>query len=89
MNKKDREAITKHVEALTALKDEAISIGSAIQDMADAEREKLDNLSEGLQQAEVGQKIEQAADALDAAAAYADGGDLDSAINELEGLASD
>lgn len=38
---------------------------SAVSDIADEEREKFDNLSEGLQNAATGQKLEEYADALE------------------------
>jgi acyl-CoA reductase-like NAD-dependent aldehyde dehydrogenase len=41
---------------------------AGVKDAADAEREKFDNMSDGLQASERGQKIEAAADALDEAA---------------------
>lgn len=57
MNKQDR----KEVEEIIALLEDA---QSRIEGLGEAEQEKFDNLSEGLQQAERGQKMEEAASTL-------------------------
>jgi hypothetical protein len=58
MNKKDRVKLTK----ATTLIEQAKGI---IEEIAEGEQEKFDNLTEGLQAAEGGQKMEQAASDLD------------------------
>lgn len=72
MNKADRKKVAALKAKLEDLQNEAARIGEEIQELADAEREKFDNMPEGLQQSESGQKIEQAADALAEAAASED-----------------
>ena len=58
MNDQGRKLIAKWKAALEDIKSE-------METMAEEEREKFDNLSEGLQQAERGQALETAADNLD------------------------
>lgn len=58
MNDQGRKLIAKWKQALEDIKSEA-------ETLAEEEREKFDNLSEGLQQAERGQALETAADNLD------------------------
>jgi phage-related minor tail protein len=80
MNQEQKKALVKTVEALRAavtqlelvqsqwpsdLKDELDSIESDIENERDAEEEKFDNMPEGLQQGELGQSIEEAAQNLD------------------------
>lgn len=60
MNQNDRKELGK----VLALLDEARGIIEAIRD---GEQDKFDNLSEGLQQTEKGQKFEEAVSALDSA----------------------
>lgn len=52
MNKSDRKQLEKALELLDQVK-------IIIEEIRDAEQEKFDNLSEGLQQTERGQKFEQ------------------------------
>lgn len=72
MNKQDR----KELQNALDLMEEAREI---IERLKDAEREKFGNLSEGLQQAENGQRFESNADTLDEA--Y---DSLDSAIDNVK-----
>ena len=65
MNKQDRKALAETIEAFK-------SQLSVLTILAEAEREKFDNMPEGLQTGERGERIEQAADA------------LDEAVNEIE-----
>lgn len=58
MNDQGRKQIAKWKSALEDIKGE-------VETLAEEEREKFDNLSEGLQQAERGQALETAADNLD------------------------
>lgn len=74
MNANDRKELAKAV----ALLQEAQGI---LETLADAEQEKFDNMSEGLQQGERGQAIEAAAQAL------SDGKEsVDSALETLENI---
>lgn len=86
MNNAQRKAIAELVVKLNNLKDEAGTLGAQIQELADDEQEKFDNLSEGLQQSDNGQKMEESAQALGNAAQLACDGELQQAIDELEGL---
>jgi len=65
MNKQDR----KELERALGLIDEATAI---VENIREAEQEKFDNMNEGLQQSEGGQKLEQNVST------------LDDAISELE-----
>lgn len=61
----------------------AIQSGLAIiEELADAEREKFDNMSEGLQASEQGQRIEAAADCLENTKSSLE--DAISSIEEIE-----
>lgn len=53
MNKKRRKQIQEIAEQISALKDR-------LEELCDAEQESFDNMPEGLQQAENGQKMEAA-----------------------------
>ena len=61
MNAKDRAKADKLLSQMEEIQCE-------LQEMADAEREKFDNMSDGLQSSDRGQAIEQAADELEQAA---------------------
>lgn len=74
MNRKDKGRVFELMDQLSAIKGELESLG-------EAEREKFDNMPEGLQSADTGQNIEQAADALESAADQ-----LGDAFEELGGL---
>jgi DNA repair ATPase RecN len=65
MNRNDR----KKLENAIALLNEAQSI---VQSIRDGEQDKFDNLSEGLQQAENGQKFEENVSALEDAESHID-----------------
>jgi hypothetical protein len=71
MNKQDRKEIAELVEILENAK-------GRVENLCDAEQEKFDNLSEGLQQSERGQKMEE-----DTATLTLVGENLDDAINSL------
>lgn len=70
----DWEASDKGVEAIRAAQEAAETIGSD-------EREKFDNMPQGLQESENGQKIEARAEAAETLA-----GELDNLADEMEGL---
>ncbi len=55
------------LEARKQLAGQIEDVRSEVENEADEERSKFDNMSEGLQQGDNGQRIEQAADALDTA----------------------
>jgi len=69
MNKNDRKELDKALELLAQAKE-------IIESIRDGEQEKFDNLSDGLQQTENGQKLENAASTLD---------DAFNSIEEAEG----
>jgi hypothetical protein len=58
VNKQDRKDLQRAIDMATEAMEEIRRIG-------EAEREKFDNMSEGLQQSERGEAIEAAADALE------------------------
>lgn len=64
MNATDRKLASELRERLSKLEDEANDIASQLEGLADAEQEKFDNMNEGLQQSEQGQRIESAAGSL-------------------------
>ena len=72
MNKADRAELDKAI----ALIDEARGI---IEEIGNGEREKFDNLSEGLQAGERGQRFEEVADSLDEVAS-----NLEEAVSAIE-----
>lgn len=68
MNAADRKQVSELVSKLEDLNQQFESIKSDIQSLAEAEREKFDNMGEGLQAGEKGQQIEAAANELETAA---------------------
>ena len=68
MNAADRKQVSELVSKLEDLNSQFEEIKSDIQSLAEAEQEKFDNMSEGLQAGEKGQQIEAAAGSLDEAA---------------------
>lgn len=64
MNKDERKKLHKLEETVSRLLDEVNTVLADIQDMEAAEQEKFDNLSEGLQASDMGQKLETSAQAL-------------------------
>jgi L-rhamnose isomerase len=83
MNAKDREQVAEILGELEGLKAKIEEQGNALRELADAEQEKFDNMSEGLQQSEQGQKIEANAGALSEAADSAEQSNVDEAIEAL------
>jgi hypothetical protein len=84
MNAEGRKAIQTIIDML-----QGISLDDTVEQLdtlADEEQGKFDNLSEGLQAAERGQKLEAAASALSSAKSSLESakGDIESAISELE-----
>ena len=86
MNATDRKTVAEALAGLAVMIDTLDNIGAALRDLADAEREKFDNLSEGLQGAQSGQDIEAAAEALEAAADACDNTDVGEAVTHLESI---
>lgn len=83
MNKADRKVVSDAVSQLEELKAKIENIGVDVRALADAEQEKFDNMSEGLQQGERGQAIEEAAGALSEAADALESGNVDEALEAL------
>jgi septal ring factor EnvC (AmiA/AmiB activator) len=70
MNAADRKQVSDLVSKLEELNQQFEDVKTSIEELAEAEQEKFDNLTEGLQASEKGQAIEAAAGALiDAASA--------------------
>lgn len=67
MNKQDRKELAAAIELLHQAETLVEEAMEKIADLASAEREKFDNMSEGLQASENGQRLEQAAEALESA----------------------
>lgn len=81
MNQATRKSIEKIKAAIEAAR-EALEIAKGeIEELASDEREKFDNLPEGLQLSERGEAHEKAADALDEAVEEFEG--IDTAIDEI------
>lgn len=74
MNKQDRQQLATAIEHLNSARE-------ILELLKDQEQEKFDNLSEGLQQSEKGQKFEENANTL--SEAY---DNVESAIDSLEGI---
>lgn len=72
MNKNDRKQMNEHVELIEA----ALQV---IREIGEAEQEKFDNLTEGLQASERGQEFEETAQNIEMAA-----DNLQSALEELD-----
>jgi len=84
MNAQDRKAVSGIVSELEALRSEMEAlrsqvedIGTRLRELADAEQDKFDNLSEGLQSSDNGQAIEEAASNLSDAADAAESCDIE------------
>jgi uncharacterized coiled-coil DUF342 family protein len=88
MNAADRKQVAALVAHLEELMSQASAIGEEIRELADAEQEKYDNMSEGLQQGDRGQAIEAAAQALSSAADAADEGNVVEALENLNNIES-
>lgn len=65
MNKARRKELEKAIALLQSMEDTFNEAVGIIEGVRDEEREAFDNLSEGLQQSERGQRMEEAVDALD------------------------
>lgn len=86
MNKTDRATLGALKSELEAMQTRAGEIGEALQSMADEQRERFENLNEGLQASEAGQALESAADQLEEAASSLESGEIAGALEPLEEL---
>lgn len=90
MNQEDRkklDEIKERIEnAKTIYEQELANAGTELQEMADAEQEKFDNLNEGLQASEQGHAFEAASEALAEAASACESGEGQEAIDAIEGM---
>jgi hypothetical protein len=83
MNAADRKQVAGIIGELEGLKAKIEEQGNALRELADAEQDKFDNMPEGLQQSDAGQKIESNAGALSEAADAAEQGNADEALEAL------
>ena len=88
MNKQDRTNVAAITARIEQAKSEITAAGEELRALAEAEQEKFDNMSEGLQAGEQGQAIEKAAEVLDEAASAADEGNAGEALTALEEINS-
>lgn len=79
MNKERRNELTAIMASIERIRMEVEEVQGLLQGVADAEQEAFDNLPEGLQQAEKGQRTEEIASNL-AETAYT----LENIVSELE-----
>lgn len=86
MNKSDRKAIEKIREQLEDLQTQIEAFSSQLQELADAEREKFDNMPESLQQGEKGEVFDTAASALADAAQSCGDGNVKEALENLDSI---
>ena len=84
MNAQGRKEVQALLEKLEGLRSEVEAVGSKVQELAEAEREKFDNLPEGLQASEAGEKLDEIAGQLEEAVDACESGDLGAAIEALE-----
>lgn len=103
MNAQQRKTIQAAIDTLSAFTDadhckeqgvaaviDAVSNArSVFTEEAEAEREKFDNMPEGLQQTEKGEKLEEAADQLESADSSLEEVDLSEHVTPEEGWADD
>lgn len=84
MNKERRKAIAAIIDRLEELDTLRASILEDLQEIEGEERESFDNMPEGLQESERGQRISDAADKLEEATGALDGWDVDEIRTALE-----
>lgn len=84
MNQQDRKRVVDLREQLQKLAAASEDIGSQLDTIADAQQEKLDNMSETAQESERGQELETIIEMLGNAVECAGNGDLEGAIDALE-----
>lgn len=80
MNARNRKLVSDLTSRLEALKGEMDDIGAQLTTLAEEEQEKYDNMPEGLQQ---GEAMQTAAQYLTDAAAEAEAGNVDGALESL------
>lgn len=88
MNNTQRKRLTKLTEEASELLSLLTALSEELQNTADEEREKYDNVPESLQNGERGQAYEAAADALESASSDLSSAvtDAESALEQLSGL---
>lgn len=84
MNNDRRKDLNKAIDILSKIKEDYEQAKSLIADAAQGEQEGFDNLSEGLQQAERGQRIEEVAGSLQEVADEMEALDFDDLIGRLD-----
>lgn len=84
MNKQNRARVAELIEQLQKAQALVEQIGSDISALAEEEREKFENMSEGLQQSPTGEAIDNAATLLEEAAEAAESGNVTEALEALE-----
>lgn len=84
MNNDRRKDLDKAIDILTKIRDDFDKAKALIADAAEGEQEGFDNLTEGLQQAERGQRMEEVAGALQEAADEMEALDFDDLISRLD-----
>jgi hypothetical protein len=87
MNAKNRREVSLLVSKLEQMAAEFEQIKECVQLLADSEREKFDNMSDGLQESEKGQAIDAAASYLEDAANCDDPQDMLDTLGQIEGIA--
>jgi hypothetical protein len=88
MNKADHKEVAAIMARLAEANEIIDECVAKLDDLKNAEREKFDNMTEGLQQSEQGQRIESAADLLDNAHESAESAsqNIGEAIEHCEGI---
>jgi hypothetical protein len=83
MNAADRKQVAEILGELEDLQAKIGEQGNLLRDLADAEQDKFDNMPEGLQAGDTGQKIETNAGHLSEAADAAQAGNVGDAVDAL------
>ena len=89
MNKKDKKEVEALLNERQNMKTRMEEIGATLGELGEAEREKFDNMPEGLQGGDRGQAMEEAAGNLSSAADALESGSLEEALEalgQIEGL---
>jgi len=84
MNAQDRKTVSSLISQLEELQSKFENIKSEVEELANAEQEKFDNMTENLQQTEKGQAIESAASTLNDAANSDNIEEMMDALNNIE-----
>lgn len=86
MNKNDRKQVAAIVSKLEELKSQMEELTSQLETLAEAEQEKYDNMSEGLQNSERGEALQESANVLAVAKDALENGNVHEALDELGNL---